>query len=298
MVNLKAMSRAISSNTVVLVGSAPQFPHGIVDPIQEIARLALARGVGLHVDCCLGGFILPFMEKAGYPLDPFDFRVKGVTSISADTHKFGYTPKGTSVLMYSNKEQRRRQYFVDPSWQGGIYATAGMGGSRAGCLIATTWATLLFMGEDGYVEATRRIIETTQAILAGLKGVPGIRIVGKPRAMVVALDSADFDVFRLAPLLRHRGWSLNVLQFPASIHLCVTMVHTKEGVAERFVKDVRECVAQVMKDPKAKATGEAAMYGMAASVPDRSIVNELAHGYIDLVYKADHTPPATTASSD
>jgi len=288
-VNLKAMARAISSNTVVLVGSAPQFPHGIIDPIEDVAKLALKHGIGMHVDCCLGGFLLPFMDKAGYPLDPFDFRVKGVTSISADTHKFGYAPKGTSVLMYARKELRQKQYFVEANWQGGIYATANVTGSRAGCLIAATWATLLFMGEDGYVDATKKIINTTRSIIKELENVPGIRIMGKPKAMVFAIDSADFNIFLLSPMLRDRGWSLNTLQFPPSIHLCVTMVHTKEGVAERFVRDVKECVAEVKKNPKVKATGEAALYGMAASIPDRSIIDELARGYLDLSYKA--TPP-------
>lgn len=296
MVNLKAMARAISSNTVVLVASAPQFPHGIIDPIEPIARLALKHGVGVHVDCCLGGFILPFMESAGYRLDPFDFRVKGVTSISADTHKYGYTPKGTSVLMYSSKQLRHNQYFVDPNWEGGIYATATIGGSRPGCLIATTWATLLYMGMDGYVDATRRIVDTTRYILKELGGVPGIHIMGKPQAMVFAIGSADFNVFRLAPPMRQRGWSLNVLQYPASIHLCVTMVHTQPGVADRFVHDVKECVKELMRDPKAKATGDAAMYGMAASVPDRSVISELANEYLDLMYKAEH-PTAATATA-
>jgi sphinganine-1-phosphate aldolase len=284
------MAKAISSNTIVLVGSAPQFPHGIIDPIEDIAKLAVKHNIGLHVDCCLGGFVLPFMEKAGFKLDPFDFRVKGVTSISADTHKYGYTPKGTSVLMYSNKELRQRQYFVDPNWQGGVYATPGISGSRAGCLIATTWATLMYMGEDGYVDATRRIIKTTRTILKGMEGVAGVRVIGKPQAMVIGFDSADFDVFRLADALHKRGWNLNVLQFPSSFHLCVTMVHTKEGVAGRFVSDMKECVALLLNDPKAKATGQAAFYGQATSITDRSIINEIAREYIDLLYKA--TPPS------
>lgn len=290
MVNLRAMARAISSNTVVLVGSAPQFPHGIIDPIRDIAKLALKHDIGLHVDCCLGGFILPFMDKAGYKIDPFDFRVKGVTSISADTHKFGYTPKGTSVVMYSNAELRQNQYFVDPNWSGGIYATASMGGSRPGCLIATTWATLMHIGEAGYVEATRKIVTTTRSIISGMENIPGIRVIGKPKAMVFAIDSADFDVLRLSDALKERGWSLNTLQFPASIHLCVTLVHTKPGVADKFVKDVKECVSKIMKDPKAKATGQAAFYGLAATIPDRSIVQEICRGYINLSYRA--TPPA------
>ena len=289
MVDMRAMARAISSSTVVLIGSAPQYPHGIIDPIQAIAQLALKNNIGMHVDACLGGFILAFMEKAGYELDPFDFRVKGVTSLSADTHKYGYAPKGTSVVLYANKELRLKQYFVDPNWQGGVYATAGIGGSRPGCLIATTWATMLYMGEDGYIEATRKIIETTKVIVKGLECIPGIKLLGKPKAMLVAISSDDFDIFRLSPLILKKGWYMNVLQNPPGIHMCVTLVHTKEGVADRFINDIKECAAKLMSDPKTKATGKAAFYGQAATIPDRSIVNELGREYLDLVYKV--TPP-------
>ena len=291
MADLKAMSRAITSNTVVLVASAPQFPHGIIDPVQEMARLALKNNVGVHVDCCLGGFILPFMEKAGYKIDPFDFSVKGVTSISADTHKFGYTPKGTSLVMYSSHALREKQFFVTSNWQGGIYATAGIAGSRPGALIATAWATLMYMGEGGYVDATRKIIQATRSIIKGLENVPGIRIMGKPQAMVVAVGSSMFDVIRLSDSMGKKGWYLNALQLPPSVHLCVTMVHTKSGVVERFVSDMKECVADLLNDPNSKSTeGKAAMYGATAAVPDKSIIDELAAGYLNLVYRAG--PPS------
>lgn len=285
-VNLKAMEKAISRNTVVLVGSAPQFPHGIVDPIEDIAKLARKRGIGVHVDCCLGGFLVPFMKKAGYEIEPFDFDVPGVTSISADTHKYGYAPKGTSVVMYANKELCHRQYFVSPNWQGGIYATPSMAGSRPGGLIAATWATMMYMGVDGYVDATKKIVSTARKIQDGLNKIPGIYILGAPKLSVIALGSKDFNIYCLSGALTSRGWNLNSLQFPESFHICLTMLHTKKGVAERFLKDVRECTAEILKDPKAKPTGTAAMYGMAQAIPDRSIVSELATGFIDILYKA------------
>lgn len=289
-VNLKAMAKAISHNTVVLVGSAPQFPHGIIDPIEDIAKLARKRGIGVHVDCCLGGFLVPFMKKAGYPIEPFDFQVPGVTSISADTHKYGYAPKGTSVVMYTSKELCHKQYFVSPNWQGGIYATPSMAGSRPGGLLAATWATMMYMGEDGYVNATKKIVSTARKVQEGLKKIPGIYILGAPKLSVIAIGSKDFDIYCLSGALTDRGWNLNSLQYPESFHICLTLLHTKKGVAERFIKDVRECTAEIMKDPKIKPTGAAAMYGMAQAIPDRSVVGELATGFIDLLYKA--TPPS------
>ena len=290
-VNMKAMAKAISHNTVVLVGSAPHFPHGIIDPIEDIAKLARKHGIGVHVDCCLGGFLVPFMKKAGYEIDPFDFQVPGVTSISADTHKYGYAPKGTSVVLYANKELCHRQYFVTPNWQGGIYATPSMAGSRPGGLIAATWATMMYMGEDGYVNATKNIVSTARKIQNALKKIPEIYILGVPKLSIIAIGSKDFNIYRLSSALTAQGWNLNSLQFPESFHICLTLLHTKKGVAEKFIKDVRECTAEIMKDPTAKPTGTAAMYGMAQAIPDRSIVSELATGFIDLLYKT--SPPSS-----
>ncbi len=285
MIDLAAMKRAISSSTVVLVASAPHFPHGIVDPIQQVAKLGLRYKIGVHVDSCLGGFVVPFMEEAGFEMEPFDFRVDGVTSISADTHKYGFAPKGTSVIMYSSKSIRRMQYFVASDWTGGVYATPTICGSRAGSLIAATWATLMHMGRNGYVESTKKIVTTTRKIAAELSKVPGVYVVGSPKVNVVGVASNEFDIFRVYEKLIERGWNLNGLQFPSSFHLCVTMLHTKEGVADKFVRDVSEVVAQVASDPKTACSGAGAIYGTAQSIPDRSIVNELAKGFIDILYK-------------
>eukprot|EP01097_Dermamoeba_algensis_P007936 TRINITY_DN5117_c0_g2_i1.p1 TRINITY_DN5117_c0_g2~~TRINITY_DN5117_c0_g2_i1.p1 ORF type:complete len:402 (-),score=107.67 TRINITY_DN5117_c0_g2_i1:672-1877(-) len=138
-IDLRAVRNAITSNTIMVVGSVPSFPHGVCDDIQELSKIALHHGIGLHVDCCLGGFLVPFMEKAGFPLPTFDFRVPGVTSISCDPHKYGFTPKGSSVVMYARKSLRHYQYFVAPDWTGGIYASPSIAGSRAGSLIAGSY---------------------------------------------------------------------------------------------------------------------------------------------------------------
>uniref|UniRef100_A0A3Q2PKW5 sphinganine-1-phosphate aldolase n=1 Tax=Fundulus heteroclitus TaxID=8078 RepID=A0A3Q2PKW5_FUNHE len=286
-VNVKAMRRAISKNTAMLVCSAPQFPHGIMDPVEEVAKLAVRYNIPLHVDACLGGFLIVFMEKAGFSLAPFDFRVKGVTSISADTHKYGYAPKGSSVILYSDIKYRQYQYFVAPDWQGGIYASPSVAGSRPGGIIAACWATMMYMGESGYVDATRKIISTARKIRNEIKKIHGVFVFGNPEVSVVAIGSEVFDIFRLSNALTAKGWNLNTLQYPSSIHICCTVLHTQPGVADRFIREVKEQVAVIMKNPKEKTTGMGAIYGMAQSIPDRSMVTEISRGFLDCLYSTE-----------
>lgn len=289
-VNMSAMARAITKNTVVLVGSAPQYPHGIIDPIQEIAQLGRKHKIGVHVDCCLGGFLLPFMDKAGFKLRPFDFRVKGVTSISADTHKFGFSPKGSSIIMYSSKELRKKQFFISTDWPGGIYATPNLGGSRPGGIIAATWATMLSFGMEGYTNATRRIVRTTQIIIQELRKLHGIYILGDPQVCIIAIASKEFDIYRLFEYMTKKKWSLNALQFPPSLHFCVTHVHTQAGKAEEFINDIKAGVVEILRHPDLELTGKAAIYGTTQAVADRSIIADVAGGFLDTLYKA--TPPS------
>lgn len=286
-VDVKAMRRAINKNTAMLVCSTPQFPHGVIDPVEEVAKLAVRYNLPLHVDACLGGFLIVFMAKAGYPLAPFDFRIKGVTSISADTHKYGYAPKGSSVILYSDIKYRHYQYFVAPDWQGGIYASPSIAGSRPGGIIAACWATMMNMGEDGYVDATRKIISTARKIQKEVSKIKGVFVFGDPEVSVVAIGSDVFDIFRLSNALTSKGWNLNTLQYPSSIHICCTVLHTQPGVADQFVRDVREQVAIIMKNPKEKTTGMGAIYGMAQSIPDRSMVTEISRGFLDCLYSTE-----------
>ncbi|XP_061084745.1 sphingosine-1-phosphate lyase 1 isoform X2 [Conger conger] len=295
-VDVKAMKRAISRNTAMLVCSAPQFPHGVIDPIQEVAQLAVKYNLPFHVDACLGGFLIVFMDKAGYPLAPFDFRVKGVTSISADTHKYGFAPKGSSVILYSDQMYRHYQYFVAPDWQGGIYASPSVAGSRPGGIIAACWATMMHMGEDGYVESTGKIVQTARFIEAECREVDGLFVFGQPEVSVVALGSTVFDIFRLSNALTAKGWNLNTLQFPSSIHICVTLLHTQPDVAQQFVRDVADLVAVIMRNPQEKTTGMGAIYGMAQSIPDRSMVTEISCGFLDCLYSTE--APVPTAAPE
>lgn len=290
-VDVKAMRRMISSRTALLVGSAPQFPHGCIDPIESIGELGLKYNIPVHVDSCLGGFLVVFMKEAGYPISGFDFSVPGVTSISADTHKYGYAPKGTSVLLYRESRYRDHQWFTYTDWPGGIYATPTVGGSRAGGVIAACWAAMLSFGRERYVSITRDIVATTRQLADQLASTPGLRIVGVPEVSVVAFDSDQFNIYGLADGMKERGWSLNSLQFPICVHFCVTRLHTLPGVADRFIKDVREITADIIKNPEKCKAGTAAMYGMAASMPDRSVVGEVTGLYLDALYSTRAAQP-------
>lgn len=282
-VNLKAMKKAITSNTCMLVASAPQFPHGIIDPVEAIAKLGLANNIPVHVDACLGGFLIPFMKDAGHELDEkFDFTVPGVTSISADTHKYGYAPKGTSVVLYSDKKYIHHQYSIHTDWPGGIYASPTLPGSRPGALIATCWTALMFHGLEGYIKATDKIIKTTKYIKKELSTVEGLIVLGDPQVSVLAFSSDRFDIYILNDRLKKLGWNLNALQFPSAFHLCVTLMHTDGNISGCFVRDVKAIVKELLLEPKTnKVTGAAAIYGMAQTIPDRSLVAQICTKYLD-----------------
>ncbi|XP_058453718.1 sphingosine-1-phosphate lyase-like [Malaya genurostris] len=283
-VDVKKMERAINSNTIMLVGSAPNYPYGTMDDIVAIAKLGKKYNIPVHVDACLGGFLIVFMRRAGYPVPPFDFSVDGVTSISADTHKYGFTPKGSSVILYSDKVYRHHQYTVSTEWPGGVYGSPTVNGSRAGGVIAATWATMMNFGFDGYVETTKRIIDTSRYIESQLRKIGNIFIFGTPATSVIAIGSKDFDIFRLSAELNSLGWNLNSLQFPSGIHICVTYMHTQDGIADKFVNDVRSKVALIMRNPEKPVEGKMAIYGVAQTVPDREIVGEFTKCFIDSMY--------------
>lgn len=279
-----AAKNAINKNTIVIVGSAPSFPHGVIDPIAEMSALALDAGIGFHTDACLGGFVLPWAEKLGYFVPPVDFRLPGVTSISVDTHKYGYAAKGSSVVLYRGLELRHAQYFTATDWPGGLYFSPTFAGSRPGALSAACWAAMLSLGEEGYLEATRRILETAAQIKEGIRAIPELTILGDP-LWVIAFASDDVDIYHVMDVMTRRGWSLNGLHRPSCIHIAVTLRQTQRGVAERFISDLEEAVAIVKANPD-KSGGMAPVYGMAATLPARGVVSDLLKRYIDLLFDA------------
>jgi sphinganine-1-phosphate aldolase len=278
-----AAKAAITDNTIALVGSAPGFPHGIIDPIEELSELAREAGVGFHTDCCLGGFVLPWAEKLGYDVPPFDFRLPGVTSISADTHKFGYAAKGTSVVLYRTPDIRLHQYYRSATWMGGLYYSPTFAGSRPGALSAECWAAMVAFGEEGYLAATKKILEAGAVIRKGIEDIPELEVIGDP-LWVIAFTSDTLDVYGISDQMGQRGWSLNGLQRPAAAHICVTLRHTQPGVADRFVADLRASVEALSGMPGAEGV-MAPIYGMTGAVDTRATVEELLGRYADLMFK-------------
>lgn len=253
------VAAAVDDATALIVGSAPNYGYGTIDPIAALAHLAVDRGVGLHVDACLGGFILPFGEELGWPIAPFDFRLPGVTTISADTHKYAYGFKGTSVLCFRDVELRRAQYFFRTDWSGGKYCSPGIDGSRSGGLLAATWAGMVRLGRSGYLEHARAIFDTAAAMQDAVRSHEELRILGSP-TFCFSFTSDVFDIYHVNDFMNERGWRFNGQQYPNAIHMAVTRPQTRPGVVDAFASDLAEAVAYAHAH-RAEAPRSAAVYG-------------------------------------
>ena len=249
----------MDDQTIALIGSAGNYGYGTVDPITELAGLADARDVGMHVDACLGGFVLAFGEELGYPVPAFDFRVAGVTSISADTHKYGYALKGTSTLLFRDVALRDAQYFFLTDWSGGKYMSPGIEGSRSGGLLAATWAAMLRLGRSGYRHYAKAIFETSASMQAAVRSHPELRIIGDP-TFLFSFTSDDFDIYHVNDFMRGRGWRFNGQQYPNALHMAVTRPQTQPGVSEKFAADLGDAVRHA-KDHVGEPPLTGAIYG-------------------------------------
>jgi glutamate/tyrosine decarboxylase-like PLP-dependent enzyme len=268
--DVRAMAKAISYKTILIVGSAPQYAHGVVDPIAELGALAQKKGLPLHVDACVGGYILPWLEQLGKKIPTWDFRVSGVTSISADLHKFAYAGKGASTLVWRSIEDMRHQIFVATDFPGGIYASPTMIGTRPGGPIAAAWATLQAFGVDGYREIAAKAADAADRFRAGIKAIPGLTLLGDSHSTIVAYAPIGADAYALADRLEARGWTVDRQQRPASIHLTVTANHAP--IVDDYLRDLRESLAELRANPALAKSGSAPMYGMAAKMPIRRLV--------------------------
>ena len=319
------MEAAINSNTILMVGSAPSYPQGVVDPIRELAAVAQMNGFLFHVDACVGGFMLPFVRKLGYTVPDFDFQVPGVTSISADLHKYGYAAKGASVILYRNRDLRLNQFFVHTDWAGGIYASPAMAGSRPGGAIAAAWAVLNFLGGEGDLEIAEKVMQATDQLKAGVAQIEGLHILSDPEMSVLALASDQHNIYDIGDEMTLKGWYMDRQQFPPSLHITLNYAHA--DVIDDFLGDLAKAVKRTRKPswhklrdsvmlrsaralvrwlPESvvsklmgKASGllgvdgsdlpqrSAAMYGMMGSLPNRGDLKTLVLNLLDQMFSVE-----------
>ena len=259
LVRSEEVEKLIDESTIAIIGSAGNYGYGTIDPIAELAAIASDHGIGMHVDGCLGGWLLPFGEELGYPIPQFDFRVPGVTSISADTHKYGYGLKGTSTLLFRDRSLRNRSYFFMSDWSGGKYFSPGMEGSRSDGLLAATWASLVSIGREGFRDYARGIFETSATMQTAVRSHPELRLLGQP-TFLFAFTSEQFDIYHVNDEMKRRGWRFNGLQYPNALHMAVTRPQLQPGVTERFAADLAAAVAYA-SEHKDEPAASAAIYG-------------------------------------
>jgi sphinganine-1-phosphate aldolase len=282
-VDPRAVASAINQNTVAIVGSAGNYPYGLIDPMESLSEIALKHDIGLHADGCLGGFILPWIEKLGYDLPVFDFRLPGLTSLSADTHKYGFGLKGTSVVLYRNKQLRQYQFFNVPDFPGGIYVSPSSSGSRSGGLTASTWAAMVYLGEEGYMTAAREMMRVADKIKQGIDDIPELLLIGEP-TFVISFRSEEIDVFHVNDFMKTKGWRFNVLQLPPALHFCVTMPQTQiPDIAQQLIDELRSGV-EYAKSKSGVMAETSALYGMAGTVESNQMVSDLLSAYLDHFY--------------
>jgi sphinganine-1-phosphate aldolase len=281
--DIKFLEQAINENTILVVGSAPSYPHGIIDPISEMSEIAQTKNVWFHVDMCLGGFVLPFVKKLGHELPAYNFSNRGVNSISADIHKYGYIPKGASVILYRNAELRSFQYYCYADWPGGIYATPTIMGARSGGAIASSYVVIKYLGLEGYLALMKKAIEATSSLIKGVNSINGLNVLGKPQATVFAFGSADVDIYFLAYELQSKGWYLDSQQFPPSLHMTVSPVHTM--IIGQFLEDLSVCTHKVKVSPKDEMPVMASLFEQLASMDDRKMANNYIIEYMNQLYR-------------
>jgi glutamate/tyrosine decarboxylase-like PLP-dependent enzyme len=281
--DVAAIREAVSENTIIVGASAVTYPHGMIDPIEEIGRLAEAHHLWLHVDACLGGLMLPFLRKLGNSLPAYDFTVPGVRSISADLHKYAYTPKGISTVLYRNRELRKYQYFVYADWPGGIYATPSLAGARSGGTLAAAWAVMQYLGEEGFLRMAQRAGRATNRLIDGIQKIEGLHVLGRPDATVFAFGSQSVHIYELGARLKAQGWHVEAQHLPASLHMTVSPVH--DGIVDRFLQDLKRMMVDIPPADAEAENEEAAIYGMIGTMADRHQAKEFALNYLNDLYR-------------
>ena len=230
-----AMAQACDARTIMLVGSAPCFPYGLIDPIAALSKLAEDRGLWLHVDACVGGFLAPFVRMNGADLPAFDFALPGVASMSADLHKYGYAAKGASTVLFRTADLQKHMVFDFRDWPGGRMVTPTLAGTRPGGAIAAAWAVMNHLGVAGYREKQAAVVRAREAIEAGVQAL-GFRVLGRPQLGLIAFARDDVDGLAIWAKLRERGWFTSVVTEPRGLHLMLSPAH--EAVAPAYLADL------------------------------------------------------------
>ncbi|CAK9439149.1 uncharacterized protein LODBEIA_P33730 [Lodderomyces beijingensis] len=298
-VDLKKVKKLINSNTVLLCGSAPNYPHGIIDDIEGLSKLAVRYKIPLHVDACLGSFIVSFLESSKVhgerKIPLFDFRLPGVTSISCDTHKYGFAPKGSSIIMYRNPVLREGQYYISSDWTGGMYGSPTLAGSRPGALMVGCWATLVNIGKDGYQKSCIDIVSTSMKVKKTIESDPTLseylEIIGDPLGSVIAFKvkkgkDNELSIYELGDTLSKKGWHFATLQNPAGLHFAFTRLTTP--VVDELIRDLIESTKESVENTKKNGPQRgdtAALYGIAGSVHTAGLADRLIVAFLDTLYK-------------
>ena len=272
--DVNEIKKKINRNTVMLLASAPEYPHGIIDPVMEIGSLGEKNGIPVHVDACVGGFILPFIEKTGKKLPVWDYRVPGVTSISADIHKYGFAAKGASTITYRNLDYLKYQMFVHQDWPGGVFASPALLGTRPGGAYAAAWAVLQKFGMEGYIQLAEQVIKNSENIIRGISEIPELEIIGEPAGPILSYKSVDpyVNIFAVGDQMEKSGWHIDRLQMPDALHAMITPIHKK--AIKHYLEDLKKAVKTVKEHPELAESGSAATYGMIAHVPFRKMVKK------------------------
>jgi len=279
--NKHMFNSCINHNTIAIVGSTPSFPHGLVDDIEYMCSVAKKRNIPVHVDACLGGFVMPFITTN----HTFDFSVDGVTSVSVDTHKYGCSPKGSSVLLFRDKEILSHCYFIQSSWCGGIYATTNITGSRSGFNLACTWSIMNYLGIETYKNQAKTIQSAVNKIKLQFKNDSDIFIFGDPSVCVVAFGSKTLDIYSVSQEMKQLGWNLNELQNPPSFHFCITNRHTPKLI-DQFILDLQNTLSKLVSNNEFNTNIDqcGSIYGTTQRVPDQSCVDQAAKFFLNSLH--------------
>ena len=280
--NLKEMNNNINKNTIMIVASCPEYSHGLIDPISDMNKIALERNVSFHVDCCMGGFLIPFIKNYKY----INFSLRGISSFSIDTHKYGYSLKGSSVLLFKNREIKKYQHFIKKDWCGGVYATPTLMGSKSGGLIASTWSSLLMIGKKNYNTYSSSIRKNLLKIKDKFKLNKDISVIGNPDLNIIAFKSKSLNIYSVIGEMKKLNWNLTVMQNPPAFHLCITKQHTFKIIND-FCSDLLNCIDIVKKNKSNKLEGTLALYGSSTSVQNSLFIDEIIHDFLFLLSSND-----------